>query len=68
MAELEHENESLTAISADYRDHAAEKLAKYESQIQTLEERLKATHEQMATGETQQSLELRQQLLAVSYV
>ena len=64
-AELEHENQSLTAISADYRDHASEKLAKYEAQIQTLEERLKATHEQMATGETQQSLELRQQLLAL---
>ena len=65
IAELEHENQSLTAISADYRDHASEKLRKYEAQIQTLEGRLKATHEQMATGETQQSLELRKQLLVL---
>ena len=28
VAELEHENASLTAISADYRDHASEKLIK----------------------------------------
>ena len=28
VAELEHENASLTAISADYRDHASEKLVK----------------------------------------
>ena len=65
VSELEHENASLTAISADYRDHASEKLIKYENQVEKLQALLKETQEQMSEGETQRSLELRQELLAL---
>jgi hypothetical protein len=65
VSELEHENASLTAISADYRDHAAEKLIKYEQQVEKLTSLLKDAHENLTLGETARSLELRQELLAL---
>ena len=65
VSELEHENSSLTAISADYRDHAAEKLIKYEAQVEKLNGLLKEAQENLTLGETNRSLELRQELLAL---
>ena len=65
VSELEHENASLTAISADYRDHASEKLLKFEAQVERLQSLLKEANENMAAGETERSLELRKELLAL---
>jgi len=62
ISELQHENESLTAISADYKDHVSTKFSKYELTIEGLNQKIKILTEQAGAGETQRSIQLRQEL------